>query len=174
MPGVAFLRGDRITLRTVETEHLPFIRRNVNDPDVRRPLHVTTPTNLHRKRESFEENSEDDDSVRLVVHAGDEPVGYVSLGPIDRERTKANLGYWIAPEAQGDGYATEAVELVVDYAFDELRLHKVYAKVFDFNPASMRVLEKAGFTEEGVHRDAAFIDGAYRDDHQYGILEDER
>ena len=78
-----------------------------------------------------------------------------------------------APEAWGEGYATEATELLVAYGFDQLRFNKVVAHAFAFNAASRRVLEKVGFTEEGVDREEAFIDGEYVDVHRYGLLERE-
>lgn len=58
----------------------------------------------------------------------------------------------------------------MQYAFDQLRLHKVTARVFAFNEASQRLLETVGFTEEGVQREQVFIDGEYQDTHWYGLL----
>ena len=56
------------------------------------------------------------------------------------------------------------------YAFDQRRLNKVIANAFDFNAGSRRVLEKVGFTEEGLHREEAFVDGAFVDIYRYGLL----
>lgn len=76
----------------------------------------------------------------------------------------------LAPESWGNGYATDALEAVCGYAFEERRLHKVYATAFETNPASRRVLEKAGFTEEGVLRQEGFAAGRHVDLHRYGLL----
>ena len=59
---------------------------------------------------------------------------------------------------------------VARYAFEHRRLHRLAADVFAHNEASRRVLEKAGFTEEGALREAAFVDGEYRDLVRYGLL----
>ena len=67
MPGAAFLRGERVTLRTVEEEDLAFIRDNIDDPRVRRPLTSASPTNTETTREHFEEHISEDDTVDLAV-----------------------------------------------------------------------------------------------------------
>jgi len=79
----------------------------------------------------------------------------------------------IAPEEWGNGYATDALTAVCGYAFEERRLNKVYATTYATNPASSRVLEKAGFTREGVLRKEGFVDGDYVDMYRYGLLAEE-
>ncbi|WP_342775078.1 GNAT family N-acetyltransferase [Halosimplex halophilum] len=104
----------------------------------------------------------------------DDRVGAVDLVDIDEQFGTAEVGYFFAPDAWGNGYATAAVERVVDYAFEELRLHRVHARVFAFNEGSARVLEKVGFEREGVLREAAYMHGEYVDELRYGLLEPER
>ncbi|MDX6512499.1 MAG: [ribosomal protein S5]-alanine N-acetyltransferase, partial [Gaiellaceae bacterium] len=80
-----------------------------------------------------------------------ELVGFVHLSGLARGPAQtAFLGYWIAQAANGRGYATEGVRLVVGYAFDRLRLHRVQAGVMPRNAGSLRVLEKVGFRREGL------------------------
>jgi RimJ/RimL family protein N-acetyltransferase len=62
--------------------------------------------------------------------------------------TLGRLGYWLGPTAWGHGYATEAVRALAEYAFAETDLERLQARVYEWNPASCRVLEKAGFTQE--------------------------
>ncbi|WP_160132810.1 GNAT family N-acetyltransferase [Halococcus salsus] len=172
MPGSVFLDGEDVTLRTIEEEDLDFLQRHINDPAVRTPIGATTPVNATDEREWFESMSEGDD-VSLLVCADGDTVGTISLMDINADHGFGELGYWIAPDAWGEGYATAATRLLVGHAFDQRRLHKVSAKVFDYNTGSQRVLEKVGFTGEGVDREEAFVDGEYVDVHRYGLLEDE-
>ena len=72
----------------------------------------------------------------------------------DVYRRSAEIGYWLGQPFWERGIATEAVRAVVDYAFATFDLGRLYAGVFDWNPASARVLEKAGFTLEGRLRNA--------------------
>ena len=85
------------------------------------------------------------------LHESDELVGFVGLfGVLRGGFQEARIGYMFAERHSGRGYATEAVVLAVTYAFDTLDLHRVETGVQLDNPASMRVLAKAGFRDEGV------------------------
>lgn len=81
----------------------------------------------------------------FVIVADDEVVGHITVKGVDRERGEAEIGYWIGRPFWGRGYASEAVRLVVAFAFEDLGLRRLYAHVLAHNPASGRVLEKAGF-----------------------------
>lgn len=170
MPGAAFLEGETVTLRTLEEEDLPFCRDAVNDPDVRGSIETTRPMSLAAEREWFEDLQANDDHVVLLICVDGEPVGTVGLDGIDRRAGVAEIGYLVVPSHWGNGYATAAVELLAGYAFDELRLNRVQAHVYEFNEASKRVLEKAGFEAEGVKREGDFVAGAHVDVHWYGLL----
>lgn len=173
MSGPVFIDGDRIELRTIEREDIEFLKRGVNHPDVRRYISVfRTPRNAERYEETFENIDSAENGVSLLIVA-DEPVGSIQLYPIDDAQGWANLGYWVTPDEQGDGYATEACELVVEYGFEELRLHRISAVTMAPNVASRRVLERVGFVHEGTDREAAFADGEYVDDERYGLLREE-
>lgn len=199
MSGPPFLRGDGVTLHPTEEADVDFCTRLVNDPRVRQGLSIAVPKRRAAEREFRVEA--DDDVIPFVVRTadgptgdGDEPdavdregpsaadrpgddddrVGVVDLVNVDRQFGNAEVGYFFAPESWGNGYATAAVERVVDYAFDELRLHRVYARVFAFNEGSARVLETVGFEREGVLREDAYMHGEYVDTLRYGLLESER
>lgn len=173
MAGHVFLRGDAVELRTVEEDDTEFLQATVNDPRVRAGIAAVAPVNGAREREWIESVG-DDGGVHLVVHVDGDPVGTVGLKSPDEVWGRAEIGYLVAPDRWGNGYATDAVATLCDYAFDERRLDKVYATVFETNPASSRVLEKAGFAEEGRLRREAFVDGERVDLIRYGLLADER
>lgn len=82
----------------------------------------------------------------------------------------AEIAYGIAPEARGNGYATEAVRLVTQRAFTESPLRRLIAYVHEGNLASRRVLEKAGYTLEGVLREHYIVNGVPVNEIFYGIL----
>lgn len=172
MPGSVFLRSPDVELRTVETEDLDFVQRHINDPDVWQHLGTATPKNRHAEERWLESVSEDEGDVHLLLCDDGEPVGQLGLR-VNETWGVGELGYWVAPDAQSNGYCTAAVRLIARYAFEERRLHKVAAEAYDRNTGSRRVLEKVGFTEEGVHREEAFVGGVYRDVVRYGLLADE-
>ncbi|MDT7828060.1 GNAT family protein [Pricia sp. S334] len=88
----------------------------------------------------------------------------------DIYRKSAEIGYWIGEPFWGKGIVTKAIELITIYAFDKLILIRIFAGVFEYNVASMRVLEKNGFQKEGIAKKAVFKNGEFWDEHRYGLL----
>ncbi|HEU4535216.1 MAG TPA: GNAT family protein, partial [Polyangiaceae bacterium] len=97
------------------------------------------------------------------------PIGRVTLSHVARNAFQnAYLGYWLDARQQARGLMTEAVARVVDFAFDDLKLHRVQAAVLPRNAASRRVLAKAGFREEGLARRYLQIAGRWQDHLLFG------
>jgi RimJ/RimL family protein N-acetyltransferase len=101
-----------------------------------------------------------------------EVVGAISIIPHEQHQ-RAVLAYWCAVEYWGCGYTTEAVRAVIDYGFRELDLNRIHADCHGDNPASRRVLEKAGMTYEGRLRQHSFRVGRFADKLQFGMLRSE-
>jgi len=107
----------------------------------------------------------------LAIVAEGEPVGGIGLARLrDLGRYTGQLGYWLGPSAWGKGYATEALQAFAEYAFQAFDLQRLQATVLEWNPASCRVLEKAGFAAEARLRKAAFKDGQLVDTWLYARL----
>lgn len=85
-------------------------------------------------------------------------------------RRSAEIGYWLGEQFWGRGIVTEAVRAVTDYAFATFDLCRVYAGVFEWNPASMRVLEKAGYGLECRMRKSVTKDGQTLDELIYAVI----
>lgn len=102
-----------------------------------------------------------------IEHAG-EAIGNVGLVAMqDVARFTAEVGYWLGEAFWGRGFATEALRRFSQYAFDSFRFERLEAWVFDSNPASGRVLEKAGYRYEATLRRNAYKEGRFRDCHVY-------
>lgn len=172
MPGPIFIEGDCINLRTIEKEDINFLQQGMNTPATRQYAGADIPYNHQRYEEELFDPISSGEFVQLLV-CDDERLGDVSLAPIDERRGWANLGYWIHPDHQGEGYATESVRLIVSYGFNELRLHRISATIAAPNTASRQVVEKLGFVHEGTKRDDAFLNGEYVDKEVYAVLRGE-
>jgi RimJ/RimL family protein N-acetyltransferase len=83
----------------------------------------------------------------------------------------AEVGYWVGVPFQGRGYCSEALQRMISFAFGPLKLHRVYAHHFLTNPASGRVMQKAGMRYEGRCREHVLKSGVFVDLELYGILE---
>lgn len=79
-------------------------------------------------------------------------VGEVVLNELDRRNASCNFRILVGPDGQDRGFGSEAVRLLMAYAFGQLRLHRVSLTVYDFNPRARHVYEKAGFVAEGTLR----------------------
>lgn len=98
-------------------------------------------------------------------------VGGVTLSQVRRGAAQmATLGYWVGEPFQGQGYTTAAARAAVAFSFEDLGLHRVEAACQPENAASRRVLEKAGFHEEGRARAYLKINGAWRDHVLFAIV----
>nr|WP_310257385.1 GNAT family protein [Fictibacillus barbaricus] len=98
-------------------------------------------------------------------------IGSINLFSVMRGSIQsAFVGYFLDKKQNGKGYTTEAVKLIVKYAFDELKLHRVEAGVMPHNLGSIRVLEKAGFEKEGLARKNVKINGKWEDHQQMAIV----
>ena len=99
-------------------------------------------------------------------------IGYT--GHSDVERIGAEVGYWLGHEFWGQGVATAALRLLTEHAFKaDPELRRLYAVPYSSNPASARVLEKAGYRCEGTLRQSAIKDGQVLDQWLYAILREE-
>ena len=109
--------------------------------------------------------------TRFAIDIDGEAVGGVGLKlGSDIERRSAEIGYWLGQAYWGRGIVSAAVAAVTDYAFRELDLLRVFAVPFVRNPASARVLEKAGYQREGTMRCSAVKDGLIVDQYLYAAV----
>ena len=89
----------------------------------------------------------------------------------DIERITAEMGYWLGENYWNKGIVTEAIKRMLDYAFTNFpHLRKIYATPFDFNIASQKVLEKAGFEREAILKQGAIKNGQIIDLHYYSYI----
>lgn len=101
--------------------------------------------------------------------AGQLTVGGITYGSL----CSAHVGYWLDARVAGRGVMPTAVALAVDHCFLVLRLHRVEVNIRPENTASLRVVEKLGFREEGLRRSFLHIAGGWRDHRSFAVTADE-
>ncbi len=106
----------------------------------------------------------------FAIAVNGEAVGGIGFVPLtDVERVSAEVGYWLGEPFWGRGLATEAVIAISRYAIEHHGLTRLFALPFAYNPASCRVLEKAGYQLETRLRRSAIKDGVIVDQMLYGL-----
>ena len=101
-------------------------------------------------------------------------IGNITLHQIDWRNRNAEIGVLIGDKkSRGKGYATEAIRLVADHAFNKLNLRKLYTGMIKGNEPSKRAFEKVGFKVEGVLREHFYLNGKYLDCYRMGLLKNE-
>lgn len=107
----------------------------------------------------------------LVLTHDDEAIGGIGLRlQEDVHRLSAEVGYWLSESYWGRGIVAQALKLFTDYAFANFPFERIYAGVFERNPASVRVLEKAGYEYEATLRRGVVKDGLVMDELIYTVL----
>jgi ribosomal-protein-alanine N-acetyltransferase len=109
----------------------------------------------------------------IVIKETDELVGIAGIKNIDYKNRKCEIGYWVGKKFWGNGYAKEAISLLLGVAFSSLGMNRVYATVFTFNERSLKVLESLSFVKEGVMRHSVFHVDKFVDDIMLSLLKSE-
>ncbi len=100
----------------------------------------------------------------IIEKETEQAIGSVFLRDVDREFHKAEYGIFIGEEsAKGKGYGTQAAKLIIKYAFESEKLHRLYLRVFADNKRAIASYENAGFVQEGYLHDDVYVKNEYRD-----------
>lgn len=108
--------------------------------------------------------------ISFIIVLNKEPVGGVGFCKIEWKHKKAELGYWLAKKYWNQGIMTEAIKLVLDFGFKQLKLNRIEASHFRQNQGSKRVQGKCGLKLEGIARQGIFKNGKFYDDVRRAIL----
>lgn len=131
---------------------------------------------FRRRIKRYQREVRDDQGYPFFVFStgDDRLLGGLTLSYIRRGVTQScSLGYWMGAPHAGKGHMTRAVKAVIPFVFGTLRLHRIDAACLPTNQASIRLLEKVGFTREGYARRYLCIAGEWRDHHLYALLSDD-
>jgi len=149
------LKGQGFTIRGWKKGDEASLQRNANNPNISGFLldRFPAPYTMEAAKFWVDHLLYQDPLVNFAITINDEVVGGIGLElREDVYRKTALLGYWLSEDLWGKGIITEAVKLITAYAFSNLDIIRIQAGVLSKNPASMRVLEKAGYQKEGISK----------------------
>lgn len=172
------MTGDKVYLRALEPEDVELLYRWENDPDT---WHVTGTKAPFSKRilQDYVESVGDlftDGQLRTIIclREAQRPVGTIDLFEHDAVNRRAGVGILVAaPEDRGQGYAREALSLLMHHAFERLGLHQLYCNVGVRNEASLKLFESAGFRRVGRKAEWVRSGDGWEDEFLLQCLEEE-
>ena len=169
--------GRRVVLRRHRADNLGSFLRWYSDPQI---AHLTryqqAPLSTEEVRRFFYSRVMGSDFLAMAIHIRETErlIGTCAFSQLDGDNGSALFHITIGePDAWGQGYGTEAAELMLAHAFTRLALHRVALTVFAFNERAIRSYEKCGFIVEGRAREAIFRDGRFWDEIHMSVLASE-
>ena len=169
------LPGERINLRVVRKSDAKDLYRGARNHAISRYTFIPRPYRMddavsfirrthaiRRQKKGYAFGIEHKESGRII--------GMCSVFSILEKHRHAEVGYWVNKNYWGQGYATEALELMLKFCFNELKFHRVVAGAFTANRVSQHMLKKAGFKREGYLRQHAKVRRRWMDLIFYGML----
>jgi diamine N-acetyltransferase len=165
------LRGRQVTLRTARPGDQAILERLRDDPEIDHYMGVGGPAATLLWRHVYLGDQSGALVDLVVVRAGTErPSGLVSLWDRAIPHEGAELSIWLGQGHRDEGNGTEALRLALRYAFDDLKLHKVYLRVLAYNARAIRAYQKVGFRVEGTLREEMYVQGEWHDLIYMGVL----
>lgn len=168
---ISSIAGENVVLRApTKRDGAEFIALNRTSKRLHRGL-VSPPTTPEQFA-AFLQRSRREDTVCVFIClvANGSIVGAINLSQIFRGGFQnAYLGYYIGARYAGQGYMTEALKLILSYAFRQLKLHRLEANIQPDNAASIALVKRAGFTREGFSRRYLKVCGRWRDHERWAI-----
>ncbi|MEL4024775.1 GNAT family protein [Lysinibacillus endophyticus] len=170
---------ERLHLRKMHISDSQSLFKIWSDPDVTKFMNIDNFQDESQAKEIISylnELAEDEKAIRysIIELTSGDIIGSCGFNSLDFDNEKAEIGYELAKSHWGKGYAPEAIDGLLDYAFNTLKLNRIEAKVEPENINSIKVLEKLHFIYEGTLRQSEKSKGRFIDLNMYSLLRTEK
>ncbi|WP_394759096.1 GNAT family N-acetyltransferase [Flavobacterium sp.] len=169
------LESERLLLRQITTKDINEIFALRSNPEtmkyIPRPL-VTKMEQAMEHIKMIQDKIETNEGINWAITLKSDPkmIGIIGHYRIRWEHFRSEIGYMLLPEYHGKGIITEAIQLMIDYGFNEMNMHSLEAIIDPKNTASARVLEKNNFIKEAHLIENEYYDGKFLDTVIYSLL----
>ncbi len=169
------LHGEHIRLRALEPEDLEFLFQIENNETFWEVSHTQVPFSKYTLKQYIANAHQDiyeAKQLRLLIEKtkNSSPIGMLDLFDFSPKHKRAGIGILIAPEHQGKGFASQALNLLTSYCFKYLDLHQLYANVSADNTASLSLFKKNNFLPIGMKKDWIFSKGMFKDEILFQLI----
>ncbi len=158
------MSDNNVIIRPINENDTNNIVRWRNNPNVQRNFIYQNTFTIESHMKWYKEKVITKKVYQFIIEYEGRPVGSIYLRDVDYDNRKAEYGIFIGEDdMRGKGIGGAASRQIIDFAFNTLKLHKVFLRVLGENQAAIRSYEKVGFCKEGVAVDDVCINGAYKD-----------
>ncbi|HAS41587.1 MAG TPA: GNAT family N-acetyltransferase [Microscillaceae bacterium] len=170
------LQKGKVMLRTLQETDARDLARHVNNKKIWDNLrdYIPFPYTEEDAKSFIASVANENPVYTFVITYEGQVCGVMGLvAQQDVYKKSASIGYWVSEDYWGKGIASTALELATHYGLYQLGHIRIDTSVFEYNPASMRVLEKNGYVKEGIFRKAIFKNNQIWDEHRYAIVRED-
>ncbi|MDA9339925.1 GNAT family N-acetyltransferase [Polaribacter sp.] len=170
-----YLKGENSNLRALEPEDLEFLYTIENNESFWEISHTQTPFSKYLLKQ-YIENAHLDifeaKQLRLLIEekSTKRQIGLIDLFDFNPQHKRAGIGILIHPNFQKNGFAFEALSILIDYAFKYLNLHQLYANITATNSKSISLFTKHKFKKAGIKKDWILSEGKFKDEILFQLI----
>ena len=172
------LNGNNLRLRAIEPTDLDFIYTIENDPMIWRVGNTLIPYSRHQLEQYILSSQHDlysEKQLRLMIDLllpenEKKTIGVIDIYDFEPHHEHAGVGIFVLPEEQEKGYATEALQVLIRYCFEILKLRMLHCNITAENTSSIRLFEKAGFLQCGLKKEWRYLDNGWIDELMFQLI----
>ncbi|MFB1040087.1 MAG: GNAT family N-acetyltransferase [Polaribacter sp.] len=170
-----YLKGEKSNLRALEPEDLEFLYTIENNESFWEISHTQTPFSKYLLKQ-YLENAHLDifeaKQLRLLIEekSTKRQIGLIDLFDFNPQHKRAGIGILIHPDFQKNGFAFEALSILIDYAFKYLNVHQLYANITANNSKSISLFTKHKFKKAGIKKDWILSEGKFKDEILFQLI----
>jgi len=171
---MAILLGKNINLRALEPEDLDFLYATENDETFWQISSTQTPYSKYILKKYIENSHQDIYEAKqyrfVICNTENMPIGMIDLFDFNPQHHRVGVGILILPKHRSKGYSKEALELIIDYAFEYLNVHQIFANITSDNLNSIALFKKFKFKLVGTKKDWVYSNSDYKNENLYQLI----
>ena len=171
------LSGEKIILRALEPEDLNFLYQIENNESFWEVSHTQVPFSkyiLKRYLENAHLDIYESKQLRLLIEEKStrKQIGMIDLFDYNPQHKRAGIGILIHPDFEKNGFASEALSIIINYSFSHLQMHQLYANITSDNIKSLALFNKYNFIKTGVKKDWILSEGKFKDEVLFQLIKE--
>jgi len=173
---MATLLGKNINLRPLEPEDIDFLFSTENDESFWEISSTQTPYSKYILQKYIENSHQDIYEAKqyrfVICDIKNIPVGMIDLFDFNPQHQRVGIGLLVTKQHQNNGYGSEALEMILDYAFTYLNVHQIFSNITSDNLNSISLFEKFNFKKVGLKKDWIYSNAVFKDEFLYQLIKD--